>query len=188
MTIHLIRGLEGTGKTTLCSVLNARGYVAIDTDFFPGLTQWIDPVTQEPAETVPDYLDENWIASHRFVWNPDRMRELFRTYEGRQAFLCGSASNLADFYGSLGLRFYLWATDSTITRRLQERNPSLWRHGASEISRRLMANRSARLEAIMGGDIVIYAELPAEEVATDIVAYAVAASNSVGHLRLGTQG
>ena len=58
MTIHLIRGLEGTGKTTLCKVLNARGYAAIDTDTYPDFAQWIHHETGEPVAGMPDYVDE----------------------------------------------------------------------------------------------------------------------------------
>src|SRR6478736_408484 len=110
MTIHLIRGLEGTGKTTLCSVLSDRGYAAIDTDAYPDLCQWVDPDSGEAVAKVSPYVDEDWIKSHVFVWSPKRMQELIDRYEGRTAFICGSATNVQDFHGLLGLKFYLWAS------------------------------------------------------------------------------
>lgn len=177
MTIHLIRGLEGTGKTTLRSVLSDRGYAAIDSDRYPGLCQWVHPDTGEPVAKAPDYVDERWVRSYRFIWSPERMRELIDLYEGRMAFICGSATNVQDFYGILGLRFYLWASDGTVARRLQERNPVLWRYGSNELTRRLRNNRSDRTEAILNGDIVLNAELPIEEVATDLMAYVIASKS-----------
>ena len=179
MTLHLIRGLEGTGQTALCKVLSESGYAAIDTDTYPGLSQWVHPETGKSVAEIPDYLDESWINSHRFIWRPEKMRELIGIYQGRQAFLCGSAANVEEFHGVLGRRFYLWASDGTITRRLQERNPALWRHGSKELTRRLLANRGVRAKAIMDGNIVLYAELPVEEVATDIMAYVVAAETAL---------
>ena len=179
MTIHLIRGLEGTGKTALCKVLSGRGYAAIDTDIYPGLTQWIEPDTGNPVTKTPDYLDESWINSHRFVWRAEKVQYLIRLYEGRQAFFCGSATNVEEFYGMMGRRFYLWASDATVTRRLQERNPALWRHGSRELTRRLLANRDVRTKAIMDGEIVLYADLPVEEVATDVMAYVVAPETNI---------
>jgi hypothetical protein len=124
-------------------------------------------------------VDENWIKSHRYVWRPERVQELLAFCEGRHAFFCGSATNAEDYYGVFGRRFYLWASDGTITRRLQERNPALWRHGSQELTRRLVANRGARTNAIMDGDIVVHAELPVEELATDIMAYVVAADTAI---------
>jgi shikimate kinase len=180
MTIHLIRGLEGTGKTTLCKVLSERGYAAIDTDNYPGLAQWIHLDTGEPIAGIPDYVNETWIKSHRFIWRPERVRELLTLYEGRQAFLCGSAANVEEFYGVLGRRFYLWASDGTITRRLQERNPALWRQGSQELTRRLLSNQASRTKAILDGNVVLYAELPVEDVATDVMAYVVSADTAVG--------
>lgn len=106
MTIHLIRGLEGTGKTALCRVLSQRGYAAIDTDIYPGLSQWITHAG-EPAGKTPDYVDENWIKSHRYIWRPERVQELLAICDGRQAFFCGSATNAEDYYGVFGRRFYL---------------------------------------------------------------------------------
>ena len=180
MTIHLIRGLEGTGKTSLCKALSERGYAAIDTDIYPGLAQWVHIDTGVPAAGTPDYVDGAWIKSHNFIWRPERIGELLALYEGRQAFLCGSSANVQEFYGVLGRRFYLWATDGTITRRLQERNPALWRHGSQELTRRLISNQAARTKAILDGNVVLFAELPVEELATDIMAYVVSENTAAG--------
>jgi shikimate kinase len=173
MTIHLIRGLEGTGKSTLSKVMSARGYATIDTDLHPGLAQWVRLDTGEPVAGMPKYVDGSWLSTHSFLWQCHKIDELIETYQGRHAFMCGSAANVEEFYGVLGRRFYLWASDGTITKRLQTRNPSLWRHGSRELTRRLLANRGARTKAIMDGCIVINAELPIDEVATDIMAYVV---------------
>ena len=178
MTIHLIRGLEGTGKTTLCSALSDRGYAAIDTDAYLGLCQWIQLESGEAETKVPNYVDEKWLKSHRFIWSPQRMQELIELYEGRTAFICGSASNVQDFNEILGLRFYLWASDGTVTSRLQERDPVLWRYGSGELTRRLRNNRNDRTEAILNGYIVLNTELPVQEVASDLMAYVIASNSN----------
>ncbi len=187
MTIHLINGREGTGKTRVCEILTARGYPAIDADMCPGLGVWLDRSKDEPvpADETPELVDENWIRSHDFIWDPGKVRELLDRYRGREAFLCGQSSNHDRFFPVFGLRFSLWAQDGTIARRLQERDSYLWRYESSELIRRLSDNNSARTEAILNGNIVIYAELSAEQVADDIIAYISAARHPGSCLRYG---
>lgn len=45
MTIHLIGGREGTGKSTLSKKLSSLGYPAIDADMHRGLSVWVDAAT-----------------------------------------------------------------------------------------------------------------------------------------------
>ena len=45
---------------------------------------------------------------------------------------------------------------------------------------RLQSNQDARTKAILDGNVVLYAELPVEEVATDIMAYVVSADTAAG--------
>lgn len=187
MTVHLISGREGTGKTTLCDILTKRGYPSIDTDMYPGLGVWVDRSKGEavPAQQVPDPVDEAWVRAHDYNWDAGVIRGLLDRYEGRQAFLCGSSSNHQDFFPLFGLRFSLWAQEGTIIRRLQQRDPYMWRFESTELIRRLRDNQSARTEAILNGSIVIYAELPSEQVADDIISYILAAKHPGGSLRYG---
>lgn len=189
MTIHLISGREGTGKTTLCEVLTARGYPAIDSDMCPGLGVWLDRARDEPvqADQVPAIIDEDWVRSHDFIWDPQKVKELLHHYEGREAFICGSSSNHHTFFPFFGLRFSLWAQEGTIARRLQQRDSYFWRYESSELIRRLSENQASRTEAILNGNIIIYAELPAQQVADDIIAYISAARHPGGSLRYGSE-
>lgn len=188
MTIHLIGGREGTGKSTLSRMLASWGYPAIDADTHPGLSVWVDVSTgQVVPESEVDYpVDEAWVRSHRWIWDPGKMQELMRLYEGREAFLCGSkTANEADFYPLFGLRFYLWAQDGIILRRLQERDPSLWHYGSRELTERLVDNDNSRTEAIMNGSILLSAEWTVEQLADVITAYISAARAPDGSLRFG---
>lgn len=187
MTVHLISGREGTGKTTLCDILTSRGYPAIDTDMYPGLGIWVNHSRGEavPFDLVPNPVDEEWVRTHDYNWDPGVIQDLLKRYEGQQAFLCGSSSNHQVYFPLLGLRFSLWAQEGTIIRRLQQRDPYMWRFESTELTRRLRDNQASRTEAILNGSIVIYAELPSEQVADDIIAYILAAKHPGGSLRYG---
>lgn len=188
MTIHLIGGREGTGKSTLSRTLEAFGYPAIDADTYRGLSGWMNVATGQmvPPNEVLFPIDAAWERSHRWIWNPDRMQPLIKFYEGRDAFLCGSrTSNEADFYPQFGLRFYLWAQDGVILRRLQERDPTLWHYGSRELTNRLVTNDQSRTEAIMNGSILLSAEWTVDQLVDVITAYIAAARSPDGPMRFG---
>jgi hypothetical protein len=189
MTIHLIGGREGTGKSTLSRTLNFLGYPAIDADTHRGLTVWVNASTGAKVHErdVSYPVSELWVRSHRWVWDPQKMHDLIQLYEGREAFLCGSkTANEADFYPLFGLRFYLWAQDGVILRRLQERDPSLWHYGSRELIERLVDNDNSRTEAIMNGSVVLSAEWTVEQLADTIIAYISAARSPESSLRFGS--
>lgn len=185
MTLHLINGLEGTGKSTLCHILRSRGYPALDADAVPDLCQWLNLTTGEmtPVDRVPFPVSQEWWCAHRWIWKPSKIEELVSFYEDRQGFLCGSASNEQDFFKSFGLRFYQWARDSTVIERLQQRDPYFWRHGSEDLTRRLRDNKSGKTDAILNGSIALYCDLPAEDVANDLLAYVASAKSSGGSIR-----
>lgn len=188
MTIHLIGGREGTGKSTLSRQLSSLGYPSIDADIHRGLTVWVNAATGAKVHErdVSYPVNEDWVRSHRWVWDPEKMQELVHLYEGREAFLCGSrTANEADFYPVFGLRFYLWAQDGVILRRLQERDPSHWHYGSRELTERLVDNDSTRTEAIVNGSIVLSAEWTVEQLADVVLAYISAAKSPGGSLRFG---
>lgn len=189
MTLHLINGLEGTGKSTLCKILRSRGYPAIDADAVPDLCQWVNLTTNEmvPVDRVPFPVAPEWWSTHRWIWKSSKVAELVSLYEGRQGFLCGSASNEEDFYEFFGLRFYQWATDSTVIERLQQRDPYYWRHGSADLTRRLRDNKSGRTDAILNGSIVLYCDLPTQDVADDLLAYVASAKHAGGSFSHGPE-
>lgn len=190
MTIHLIGGREGTGKSTLSRMLASLGYPAIDADTHRGLTVWVNVATGAKVheKDISYPVSEAWVRSHRWVWDPQKMRELGELYRGRDAFLCGSrTANEADFYPLFGLRFYLWAQDGVVLRRLQERDPSLWHYGSRELTERLVDNDHSRTEAIMNGSIVLSAEWTVEQLVDVMLAYISAAKSPGGSLRFGSQ-
>ena len=188
MTIHLIGGREGTGKSTLSRQLSSMGYPAIDADTHRGLTVWVNASTgakvHEREVSYP--VSEDWVRSHLWVWDPEKMQELVHLYDGREAFLCGSrTANEADFFPLFGLRFYLWAQDGVILRRLQERDPSLWHYGSRELIERLTTNEQSLIEAIADGSIVLSAEWSVEQLSDVILAYVSSARKPDGSLRFG---
>lgn len=173
MALHLISGREGTGKSTLYHAIKAQGYSAIHGDTYPGLSCWLDRRTGRPApEDQLHYPpSEAWLRQYAWSWNPEVVYELVRRHEGRHGFLCGGATNERDFHPVLGWRFYLWIDERALLPRLRERDPFRWSEGSTEIANRLFYNRQGRLDAIADGAIVLYAEMPAEDLAADVIAY-----------------
>ncbi len=176
MVLHLVSGREGTGKSTIYHALKARGFSAIHADTYPGLSCWVDNGTGMPVpeDRVIHPLTDDWLSRHSWSWNADVLHSLVRRHEGRHAFLCGGAANERQFHTMLGFRFYLWIDDGALVERLRGRDPFRWTEGSVELANRLAYNSECRTDAIADGAIALYAEMPAQHLAADVIAYVTA--------------
>jgi len=78
----LLTGMSGTGKSSLLSLLRARGFKTVDTDY-GGWTELVD-VPGEPQ-------------SKEWLWREDRMVRLLSTEDAEILFVSGAARNQPKF-------------------------------------------------------------------------------------------
>src|SRR5262245_58878707 len=72
-TCHvLVTGPSGVGKSFMATALHRRGYATYDSDSIPGLAAWHD--ADGRAVAWPDSLDQDFLRSHRFLWNATRLK------------------------------------------------------------------------------------------------------------------
>ena len=86
-----VTGLSGSGKSTVCGVLQQQGRYALDADQ-GGLSHWRHRATSQRAHP-PSPLPPGWIATHAWWLDPDRVAELARDAKERPVFLFGSVEN-----------------------------------------------------------------------------------------------
>jgi shikimate kinase len=109
----LLTGMSGNGKSAIIEELTARGYRAVDID---------QPGWSVHAE------DGDWI------WNEERVRELFDTDDSGLLFISGCAENQVKFYPQLDEIILLSAPSEVITERIRTRTNNHYGKDPSEMA------------------------------------------------------
>ncbi len=156
MTLVLVTGISGTGKSSVLEELARRGHAVVDTDE----GDW--------AEEVP--LDEppGWER----LWREERIEELLRAHTDGTLFLSGCVRNQGRFYPSFDAVVLLSAPAGVVLGRIASRatNP----FGKSEEERDLILGHLATVEPLLRATATdeIDATRPLAEVADELEAIA----------------
>ncbi|MEV0314593.1 AAA family ATPase [Nonomuraea fuscirosea] len=164
MPLVWVTGNSGTGKSTVCGMLRARGYAAYDADD-DGFSRWVDRHTGEVVTDPPYPVPEGWLDRHGWAIVRERVEALAVESRSRVAFLCGSVENEADVRDLFDLVVCLVIDDDTLRHRLATRTTNTFGRHPEELAASLMWN--PRLRAIYerrGATIVDASEPPAEVV------------------------
>jgi hypothetical protein len=117
---YLIEGVSGSGKTSVATELQRRGYHVIHGDrelAYPG-----DPLTGEPldAAAVPSNPDVAFGHKHH-IWNVDKVKSLVADRGHPISFLCGGSRNFGQFIDLFDGVFVLEVDVNTLKARLASR-------------------------------------------------------------------
>lgn len=150
-----ITGIGGTGKSSLQKRLAERGYDSIDLDH--GYCAFIDVQTGEQVlgPTLETRTSE-WLEAHEWRFIPGKLDELQNQAHNKLLFLCGTATDEAEYRHYFTKIFALMADDGTITQRLRER-PGDHAYGKSDHELELTLAENAKTTdryAKLGADII----------------------------------
>jgi hypothetical protein len=154
---YLIEGLSGTGKTSVCTELQRRGYRAIHGD--RELAYQGDPKTGEPTE--------GFVHEHH-IWNVDRVRALVTDRGEAVTFFCGGSRNFPKFADWFDEVFVLEVDRDTLNRRLDARPDDEWGGGKPVDRDRILRWHETRGD-VPENAVIIDATAPVEEVVDDIL-------------------
>ena len=143
---YLISGLPGTGKTSVCAELQARGYTAIDADRAFGHKR-----------------GDDWL------WSEDKVEEILNDNSDDPMFVCGSASNRDKYAPKFNKIFILHVDDKTLEYRLLHRTNNDFGKDTAILARQIERNQGVKEYSIKRGRIVIDATLSVAEVVDDIL-------------------
>ncbi|WP_160011721.1 AAA family ATPase [Rhizobium sp. 18055] len=118
---YLIEGVSGTGKTSVATELQQRGYHVIHGD--RELAYQGDPRTGEPldiAARVEAALDVAFRHQHH-LWNVDKVKALVADQSNPMVFFCGGSRNFDQFIDFFDDVFVLAVDACTLKRRLAAR-------------------------------------------------------------------
>jgi dephospho-CoA kinase len=101
MTVILVTGMSGTGKSTALAELSRRGYQVVDTDY-GGLSEDV-------------HLDDGTVEQ---LWREDRIDALLAEHTGGTLFISGCVSNQGKFYPQFDAIVLLSAPLAVILERV----------------------------------------------------------------------
>lgn len=152
---YLIEGVSGTGKTTVCTELQRRGYQAIHGD---------RELRYTPTDTS---ANDSHLSP---LWDVEKVQTLAANKDEAVTFFCGSLRNLSQFTQLFDGVFILDVDLDTCLRRIDERvarDPTDW--GGRPEERETIVRLHQTKEAIPKEGIIIDATAPLMCVVDEIV-------------------
>ncbi|MEU3341314.1 AAA family ATPase [Streptomyces sp. NPDC006668] len=168
MTVVWVTGNSGTGKSTVCGVLRARGYVAFDADE-DGFCRWVDRSNGEVVMDPPYPVPEGWLERYGWMIIRERVEALVEESRSRTAFLCGSAENEADVRELFDVTVCLVIDEDTVRHRLATRTTNAFGQHPEELAAALEWNPRMRAIYESLGATVIDASKPVSEVVDSVI-------------------
>ena len=164
---YLIEGVSGTGKTTVATELQRRGYHVVHGD--RDLAYYGDPQTGEPLDGPAQERVKHDIefGQRHWVWDVRKLKSLIADRRFAQSFFCGGSRNFDQFIALFDRVFVLDVDLDTLKRRLSERPEDEF--GGKPNEQELIVRLHATKEDIPKGDIAIDATAPIERVVDQIL-------------------
>ncbi|HEU5230895.1 MAG TPA: AAA family ATPase [Ktedonobacteraceae bacterium] len=156
---YLIEGVSGTGKTSVCTELQRRGYQAIHGD--RELAYQGDPTTGEKTEGF---------GHEHHIWDVEKVQAFIANKDEAVTFFCGGSRNFSKFIELLDGVFILEVDLDTCLRRIDERvalDPTDW--GGKPEEREIIARLHQTKEDIPSSGIVLDATPPLVSVVDEIL-------------------
>ena len=127
MGSYLITGRGGSGKSTICGLLQARGFNAFDSDEIPGLARTEDLNGNPIKIDWSKFVDYSKVG---FNWQEKVLRKFL--VEHPHIFLCGSASNQLEYHKLFDKVFVLTLDRQTHKQHLLDRKSDYGKNPAMQ--------------------------------------------------------
>lgn len=116
-----LTGIAGTGKTTILSELQKRGYVVIDLDA-TGMCRWRNKETQEITEYGPTGRNYEWLTYHGWYCDILTLQKLLSCIrKDKDVFVAGITENIEEVVQEFDKVFIFEASDEVVKERLRKR-------------------------------------------------------------------
>jgi shikimate kinase len=135
-----ITGLPGSGKSTVCETLTARGYAAIDGDEQLGV--WLDRRTKAPVADPPAFGHRSaaFYEQHSWHYKTTEVTRLSQSYAHTVCFIGGFAGNEDDIIALVDAAVFLQIDPTSLEHRILTRTNGPFAT-ASDDARRAQAGR-----------------------------------------------
>ncbi|MEF0942305.1 AAA family ATPase [Rhizobium sp. BR 362] len=164
---YLIEGVSGTGKTSVATELQRRGYHVIHGD--RELAYQGDPQTGEPpvgSAQGENILDVTFRHEHH-LWDVGKVKSLVADGSHSVSFFCGGSRNFHQFIDLFDGIFVLDVDSDTLKRRLANRPEDEF--GGKPVERDMVLRLHATKEGIPRNATTIDATAPLASIVDDIL-------------------
>jgi broad-specificity NMP kinase len=164
---YLIKGVSGTGKTSVATELQRRGYHVLHGD--RELAYRGDPITGEPIDVSAlekDSLDLAFGHRHH-IWDVAKVKRAIEDKSHATAFFCGGSRNFASFIELFSAVFVLDIDAETLRQRLRVRPDDEF--GSKPEEQEFVLQLLATKEDLPLGAIVVDATAPLPVVVDSIL-------------------
>jgi len=164
---YLIEGVSGSGKTSVATELQRRGYHALHGD--RELAYKGDPLTGRPLDFSmldPSMLDSAFRHRHH-IWDVEKVKSLLADKGHRLSFFCGGCRNFHSFIKLFDEVFVLDVDIDTLKRRLSERPQDEF--GGKPDEQEFVLKLHGTKEEMPGNATIIDATAPLVSVVDDIL-------------------
>jgi dephospho-CoA kinase len=174
MSLFLIAGNAGSGKSTVCRALRMRGYEAYDTDD-DGYAKWQHNETGyvHPKSSIKEEdRTPEFIKNHS--WNVARtdVEDLAERAKDKSIFLCGAMGNEDELRGMFRKVFALYVDDATLQQRLAARQGNHWGKQPHEMQQTLEWQQYVYDKHRRLGSVLIDASQPVDTIVDAIISSA----------------
>lgn len=126
MSLFLITGLPGSGKSTACAELKARGYKAYDGDY-DRLAKWYNDATGRPIEERTYHKrTPKFLQTHSRDISREAAEDLAAKAKHKTIFLCADPENEDELVPLFAKVFALVLDEDTRQHRLATRVNNQW--------------------------------------------------------------
>lgn len=168
MSVVLVSGLSGSGKSAVYRRLIELGFEAVGFDE-DGFGEWFDRGTGRPVE-FPTERHDGDTDGLEFRVHRDRLEELASDAADRVVYLCGGAGHEFHFWELLDRVIYLAVDDETLRRRLATRTDNGYGKTLEELNGILGANATFEASYRERDATILDGARPLDDVVRDVLA------------------
>jgi len=170
MSLIFITGISTSGKSTVASKLQQRGYEAYDTEH-DDISAWYNKQSGKRAAgfgEMPERTKE-WLEQHEWLISKEWVASKAATAHTKPIFLCGGSTNESEIRKMCDKVVWLKTNEASISQRVNYPRDHDYGTKPHELARAIESNVQKQAEYEAYGAILVDATQPIDKVVDEIL-------------------